>query len=94
MAPKQTIDFDDLALERAAKYICTLKSGMCPMTEENFTCRTECDLETRPWQCWIDFFKKRPRRTDDGNNGRPGLAEEYRDPEPADDPPAHFPKAA
>lgn len=89
MAPKQTIDFDDLALEMAAKYICTLKSGMCPMTEENFTCRTECDLETRPWQCWIDFFKKKTGPTTETTDDP---AEEYRD--PADDLPSHFPKAA
>ncbi len=90
MATKQTIDFSDLALERAAKYICTLKSGMCPMTEEKFTCRAECDLETLPWQCWIDFFKQRTGRSDNKSHGRPGFAEEYRDPEPADELAAHL----
>ncbi len=46
------------ALEKAAKYICTLKCGLCPMVEEGFSCPTECDTETRPWRCWVEFFKE------------------------------------
>ena len=46
------------ALEKAAKYICTLKCGLCPMVEEGFSCKTECDTETRPWRCWVEFFKE------------------------------------
>lgn len=44
------------ALERAAKYICTLKCGRCPAVEEGFPCPTVCDLETLAWQCWQVFF--------------------------------------
>lgn len=47
---------DKNAMEHAAKYICTLKCGLCPMVEEGFSCRAECGIETRPWRCWIDFF--------------------------------------
>jgi hypothetical protein len=36
------------------------------MVVEDFLCQTECDTETRPWRCWVDFFKetagKRPGR--------------------------------
>lgn len=44
------------ALEKAAKYICTMKCGLCPMVVENFTCHYECTMETRPWKCWMHYF--------------------------------------
>jgi hypothetical protein len=44
-------------LEKAAKYICNTLDGLCPMMAEKFTCPTECNLDTLPWQCWISFFK-------------------------------------
>ncbi len=46
-----------LALEKAAKYICNQKCGLCPMVLEHF-CPQECTEETVPWQCWQAFFKK------------------------------------
>ena len=44
------------ALEKAAKYICTLKCGRCPLVEERFPCQTECSTETLPWRCWLAYF--------------------------------------
>ena len=44
------------ALERAAKYICTINCGRCPMVVEGFPCPQRCTLRTRPWQCWLAFF--------------------------------------
>jgi len=42
------------ALERAAKLICTLKCGVCPFREANFSgCPGPCTEEIRPWQCWV-----------------------------------------
>lgn len=49
---------DARALERAAKYICNSKDGLCPMRIEDFKCRFPCDLDTLPWQCWVIFFKE------------------------------------
>lgn len=46
------------ALIDAAKYICTLKCGRCPMAVEKFPCPQLCTLEVRPWQCWIAYFQK------------------------------------
>ncbi len=56
----QTSPFYDeiAALEKAAKYICTLKCGLCPMVVEGFCCEFDCNLETRPWKCWIFYFKQ------------------------------------
>lgn len=48
---------DDMAFEKAAKYICTYRCGLCPMVVEQFTCPKECDLETLAWQCWMIFFR-------------------------------------
>lgn len=45
------------ALEKAAKYICTLKCGLCPLVVENSPCPQECDLDTPPWQCWVAYFR-------------------------------------
>ena len=48
---------DDEALTKAAKYVCTLKCGRCPMIVEGFACPTKCSLSTIPWQCWLAYFK-------------------------------------
>lgn len=49
----------DQALEKAAKKICNLKCGLCPIKEEDFTgCPATCHEEIRPWQCWVAHFKK------------------------------------
>lgn len=44
------------ALELAAKYICNQLAGLCPQVQEGHRCPTTCDLDTLPWQCWIDYF--------------------------------------
>ncbi len=44
------------ALEKAAKYVCNTKCGVCPMLVEDFSCPTSCGLETVPWKCWQAFF--------------------------------------
>lgn len=44
------------ALEMAAKYICNLRDGLCPMVVENYRCLSDCGPETLPWRCWIDHF--------------------------------------
>ncbi len=45
---------DSMALVRAAKVICDLKSGLCPINEAVFSgCPFVCGEETRPWQCWV-----------------------------------------
>jgi hypothetical protein len=49
---------DRQALEKAAKYICNLKDGLCPMVVEKIECRTVCTLETLPWECWLALFKE------------------------------------
>ncbi len=48
-----------VALEKAAKYICTSKCGLCPMVTEGFRCPKECDLDTKPWQCWFIYFREK-----------------------------------
>ncbi|MEW6426671.1 MAG: hypothetical protein AB1568_01415 [Thermodesulfobacteriota bacterium] len=60
---KDTKD-DALALEKAAKYICTLRCGRCPMVVEHFPCPRECDLDTAAWQCWVVFFRRRAAASD------------------------------
>ncbi|WP_339135403.1 MAG: hypothetical protein WGN25_17835 [Candidatus Electrothrix sp. GW3-4] len=50
------------ALEKAAKMICTLKCGLCPIREENFSgCPWQCTEETRPWQCWVAHLQEPTR---------------------------------
>ena len=49
---------DSLALEKAAKYICNMKDGLCPMVVENMQCRSVCTVETLPWQCWVLLFRE------------------------------------
>jgi len=42
------------ALEEAARMICILKCGRCPLGEKTFQgCPCECNEEVRPWQCWV-----------------------------------------
>lgn len=48
---------DENAFERAAKYICTIQCGRCPMIVEKFPCPKTCDLETLAWQCWMAYFR-------------------------------------
>ena len=50
---------DGQALEKAAKYICNLKDGLCPMVVEKMECRTVCTLDTLPWKCWLTLFKEK-----------------------------------
>ncbi len=49
------------SLEKAAKYVCTLKCGGCPSAVEDFPCPRACTPETLPWQCWVEYFKKQGR---------------------------------
>ena len=54
MSIEQERDISERALEQAAKIICTLKCGICPIREDNFSgCPFICDEEIRPWQCWV-----------------------------------------
>jgi hypothetical protein len=47
------------ALEKAAKMICNLKCGLCPIREESFSgCPWTCTEETRPWQCWVAYLRQ------------------------------------
>ena len=49
---------DELALEKAAKKICTLKCGLCPVREEDFAgCPVVCHEDIKPWQCWVAHFR-------------------------------------
>lgn len=42
------------ALEKAAKMICTMKLGACPLQEDNFSgCPSNCHVNVLPWQCWV-----------------------------------------
>lgn len=44
-------------LEMAAKYICNLRDGLCPMVVENYQCLSACGPDTQPWRCWINHFQ-------------------------------------
>jgi hypothetical protein len=46
-------------LEKAAKYICNFREGLCPMVVEGFSCKRPCTEETLPWHCWIELFRER-----------------------------------
>lgn len=49
----------ELALKKAAKIICGLKCGLCPMREENFSgCPYPCTEDVRPWQCWVEHIRE------------------------------------
>ncbi len=53
-------DVLELALEKAAKIICNLKCGLCPLREEDFTgCSYVCDEGIRPWRCWVAHLRER-----------------------------------
>ena len=48
----------ELALEKAAKIICGLKLGLCPVQEKDFSgCPCTCHEEVLPWQCWMIYIK-------------------------------------
>ncbi|WP_457573238.1 hypothetical protein [Desulfolithobacter sp.] len=54
----QTCDLTEKALEKAAKLICTLKCGLCPIREPDFSgCPFTCTEDIRPWQCWVRHLK-------------------------------------
>lgn len=62
---------DAFALERAAKYICTAKYGLCPMVVEKVACYRECTLEVEAWQCWQTFFlSQRPKNNSNAAGAR------------------------
>lgn len=44
------------ALEAAAKYICNLQDGRCPLVMDDYRCQSACAMDTQPWRCWIDHF--------------------------------------
>ena len=48
-----------IALEKAAKYICTYHCGKCPLVVENFPCPGQCTLETIAWHCWVAYFQEK-----------------------------------
>ncbi len=53
MLPEQNGKILEKALEKAAKIICTLKHGYCPMQEPDFKgCPCVCHEDVLPWQCW------------------------------------------
>ncbi|MDF1577225.1 MAG: hypothetical protein RQ753_08160 [Desulfurivibrionaceae bacterium] len=54
----ETSQNDVALLEKAAKYICNFREGLCPMVVEGFSCKWPCSEETLPWQCWIELFKE------------------------------------
>ncbi|MBU0483144.1 MAG: hypothetical protein KKB30_01350 [Proteobacteria bacterium] len=58
MDQAKQLDDENPALENAAKYICNLKCGLCPMVVEGFHCEFECSLETAPWKCWRYYFRQ------------------------------------
>ncbi|WP_417912783.1 hypothetical protein [Candidatus Electronema sp. TJ] len=46
------------ALEKAAKIICSLQYGRCPVQEKNFPgCPTPCTEDIVPWQCWVAYLR-------------------------------------
>ena len=57
MIQKGEISTDKKALIKAAKIICDLKSGTCPINEPDFlACPHACTEEIRPWQCWVTYL--------------------------------------
>jgi len=53
------------ALEKAAKHICTARSGLCPHAVFQHPCPNDCTLDTIAWECWVRFF------LDQANHSRP-----------------------
>lgn len=51
------------ALEKAAKYLCTIRCGLCPHVVEQYPCPTDCNLDTQVWECWVSFFHSRAQDT-------------------------------
>lgn len=52
-------DIQETALVKAAKIICNLKCGLCPIREENFPgCPCACSEDIRPWQCWVAYLQE------------------------------------
>ncbi|BCO10242.1 hypothetical protein GF1_26180 [Desulfolithobacter dissulfuricans] len=73
-----TYDLTEKALEKAAKLICSLKCGLCPIREPDFSgCPFACTEDIRPWQCWVRHLKDRsatphpPEKTRPGDHSRP-----------------------
>jgi len=59
METKKNDTVSETALTKAAKIICNLKCGLCPMQEDNFTnCPCTCNEDIRPWQCWVSYLKE------------------------------------
>lgn len=51
---KRYVSIEEQALIKAAKLICNLKSGVCPIYEADFLgCPRPCNEDIRPWQCWV-----------------------------------------
>ncbi|MBU0961782.1 MAG: hypothetical protein KKD01_07760 [Proteobacteria bacterium] len=54
---ERCISIEEKALIKAAKLICNLKSGVCPMYEPDFLgCPHTCNEDIRPWQCWVSYL--------------------------------------
>lgn len=49
------------ALEKAAKHICTARSGLCPHVVEQYPSPSDCTLDTVAWECWMRFFLDRAK---------------------------------
>ena len=59
MQPEKKGYVPEIALEKAAKIICNLKCGLCPIREDNFSgCLYVCDEEIRPWRCWVAYLRE------------------------------------
>ena len=53
------------ALEKAAKMICTMKCGLCPVREDNFPgCPYRCHEDILPWQCWVAYLRTLAAKAD------------------------------
>ncbi|MEW6501945.1 MAG: hypothetical protein ACOY8P_04705 [Thermodesulfobacteriota bacterium] len=80
MAQNKTKKTQTRALEKAAKYICTAKCGLCPMVVEKYPCPRQCTLTTKPWQCWAAYFAEMapptPRPAGRGVARRPAIGRE------------------
>lgn len=64
-------NLNERALVMAAKHICTILDGLCPMVVEKVPCRASCDLDTLPWQCWVEHFREKGRAAQD-RQAKPG----------------------
>lgn len=51
------------ALEKAAKIICSLQAGRCPVKEEHFPgCPSVCNEDSLPWKCWVSYLQATANR--------------------------------